>query len=181
MKLETNHLTVKFWHLAVLVFVCGAAVMALELVSSRILIPVFGSTTYTWGSLIGVVLTGLSLGYFCGGRIADKNPTLFKFSSIIFSAGLYVVFIPHVAPLIIGIYNSVSQNSLMVLLSTFTLLTIPSFLLGMVSPYSVKLGTTMLSRVGRVTGNLYFLSTAGSIVGTFLAVFGLIPVPAFCR
>lgn len=175
MKLELNHHTVKFWHLAVLVFVCGAAVMALEIVSSRILIPVFGSTTYTWGSLIGVILTGLSFGYFYGGRIADKNPTMFKFSSIIFSAGLYVVFIPYFAPLVVDLYSSISQNSLMVLLSTFTLLTVPSFLLGMVSPYSVKLGTTMLSRVGSVTGNLYFLSTAGSIAGTFLAVFGLIP------
>jgi len=157
------------------VFVCGASVMALEIVSSRILTPVFGSTTYTWGSLIGVILTGLSLGYFYGGRVSDKNPNIFKFSSIIFSAGLYVVFIPFVAPLVIGFYNSISQDSLMVLLSTFTLLTVPSFLLGMVSPYSVKLGTTMLSRVGSVTGTLYFLSTAGSIVGTFLAVFGLIP------
>ncbi|TBR08539.1 MAG: hypothetical protein EPO62_06575 [Candidatus Nitrosotenuis sp.] len=175
MKVQTRSTTVKFWRLAVLVFICGASVMALEIVSSRILTPVFGSTTYTWGSLIGVVLTGLSLGYFYGGRIADRNPTLFKFSTMIFSAGLYVVFIPYIAPLIIGIYDSDSLNSLTVLLSTFTLLTVPSFLLGMVSPYSVKLGTTMLSRVGSVTGNLYFLSTAGSIAGTFLAVFGLIP------
>lgn len=175
MELESNHLVVKFWHLAVLVFVCGAAVMALEIVSSRILTPVFGSTTYTWGSLIGVILTGLSLGYFYGGRIADKNPTMFKFSSIIFSAGLYVVFIPYVAPLVMELYDPISLNSLRVLLSTFTLLTIPAFLLGMISPYSVKLGATALSRVGSVTGNLYFLSTAGSIAGTFLAVFGLIP------
>ncbi|MFY9299622.1 MAG: fused MFS/spermidine synthase [Candidatus Nitrosotenuis sp.] len=173
--MKSNHIAVKFWHLAVLVFVCGAAVMALEIVSSRILTPVFGSTTYTWGSLIGVILTGLSLGYFYGGRIADKNPTMFKFSSIIFSAGLYVVFIPYVAPLIMELYDPISLNSLRVLLSTFTLLTIPSFLLGMISPYSVKLGATALSRVGSVTGNLYFLSTAGSIAGTFLAVFGFIP------
>lgn len=175
MELESSIRTVKFWQLAVLVFVCGASVMALELVSSRILTPVFGSTTYMWGSLIGVVLTGLSLGYFYGGRVADKNPTLFKFSAIIFSAGLYVIFIPYIAPLVISLYNPIPLNSLTVLLSTFTLLTIPSFLLGIVSPYSVKLGTTALSKVGSVTGNLYFLSTAGSIVGTFLAVFGLIP------
>ncbi|MBI5378234.1 MAG: fused MFS/spermidine synthase, partial [Thaumarchaeota archaeon] len=69
----------------------------------------------------------------------------------------------------------ISQNSIMVLPTTFTLLTIPSFLLGMVSPYSVKIGTTVLSKVGSVTGNLYFLSTTGSIAGTFLAVFALIP------
>lgn len=175
MKVQIITPTKKFWHLAVLVFICGASVMALEMVSSRILTPVFGSTTYTWGSLIGVVLTGLSLGYFYGGRIADRDPTLFKFSSIVFSAGLYVVFIPYMAPLVTGLYSSISQNSMMVLPTTFTLLTIPAFLLGMVSPYSVKLGTTMLSKVGSVTGNLYFLSTTGSIVGTFLAVFVLIP------
>jgi len=175
MKVQVITPTTKFWHLAVLVFICGSSVMALEMVSSRILTPVFGSTTYTWGSLIGVVLTGLSIGYFYGGRIADRNPTLFKFSSIIFSAGLYVVFIPYMAPLVTGLYSSISQNSIMVLPTTFTLLTVPSFLLGMVSPYSVKIGTTVLSKVGSVTGNLYFLSTAGSIAGTFLAVFALIP------
>lgn len=175
MKVQIITPTVKFWRLAVLVFICGASVMALEIVSSRILTPVFGSTTYTWGSLIGVILTGLSLGYFYGGRIADRVPTLFKFSSIVFSAGLYVVFIPYIAPLVTGLYSSISHNSIMVLPTTFTLLTVPAFLLGMISPYSVKLGTTILSKVGSVTGNLYFLSTAGSIAGTFLAVFGLIP------
>ncbi|MEK0320828.1 MAG: fused MFS/spermidine synthase, partial [Nitrosopumilus sp.] len=79
-------------------FTSGTVVMSMELIVSRILTPVFGSSTYTWGSLIGIILAGLSLGYFLGGKIADKDPKFRKICSIIFSAGLYIVFIPFLAP-----------------------------------------------------------------------------------
>jgi len=58
----------KFWKLGLIVFISGAIVMALEIIASRIVTPVFGSTVYTWGSLIGIILSGLSIGYFIGGR-----------------------------------------------------------------------------------------------------------------
>ena len=101
----------KSWKLGFLVFSAGAVVMSLELVASRILTPVFGSSTYTWGSLIGIILTGLSIGYYLGGKVADKNPTFQKFCLIIFSTGLYIVFIPFISPSVLGFSIEVLPTS----------------------------------------------------------------------
>lgn len=162
--------------LAVLVFVAGMASMSLEFAASRILIPVFGSSIYTWGSLIGVILTGLSLGYHIGGKLADKNPNFLKLCLVIFSAGLYIIFIPFIAPtLTTSFIQFVSDSQYASLFAVFTLLIVPTFLLGIVSPYAIKLATRRLTELGNVSGNLYSLSTIGSIVGTFLTVFVLIP------
>ena len=162
--------------LAVLVFVAGMASMSLEFAASRILIPVFGSSIYTWGSLIGVILTGLSLGYHIGGKLADKNPNFLKLCLVIFSAGLYIIFIPFIAPtLTTSFIQFVSDSQFASLFAVFTLLIVPIFLLGIVSPYAIKLATRRLTELGNVSGNLYSLSTIGSIVGTFLTVFVLIP------
>jgi spermidine synthase len=162
--------------LAVLVFVAGMASMSLEFAASRILIPVFGSSIYTWGSLIGVILTGLSLGYHIGGKLADKNPSFQKLCLVIFSAGLYIIFIPFIAPTITSSFiQFVSDSQYASLFAVFTLLIAPTFLLGIVSPYAIKLATRRLAELGNVSGNLYSLSTIGSIVGTFLTVFVLIP------
>jgi spermidine synthase len=162
--------------LAILVFVAGMASMSLEFAASRILIPVFGSSIYTWGSLIGVILTGLSLGYHIGGKLADKNPSFLKLCLVIFTAGLYIIFIPFIAPTITSSFiQIVSDSQYASLFAVFTLLILPTFLLGIVSPYAIKLATRRLAELGNVSGNLYSLSTLGSIVGTFLTVFILIP------
>src|ERR671917_1355357 len=163
--------------LAVLVFVAGMASMSLEFAASRILIPVFGSSIYTWGSLIGVILTGLSIGYHVGGKLADKNPNFIKLCLAVFSAGLYIIFIPLIAPTITSAFIQffVSDSQYASLFAVFTLLIVPTFLLGIVSPYAIKLATRRLAELGNVSGNLYSLSTIGSIVGTFLTVFILIP------
>ena len=163
--------------LAVLVFVAGTASMSLEFAASRILIPVFGSSIYTWGSLIGVILTGLSIGYHIGGKLADKNPNFLKLCLAVFSAGLYIIFIPFIAPTITSAFIQffVSDSQYASLFAVFTLLIVPTFLLGIVSPYAIKLATRRLTELGNVSGNLYSLSTIGSIAGTFLTVFVLIP------
>jgi spermidine synthase len=155
--------------------------MSLEFSVSRLLIPVFGSSIYTWGSLIGVILAGLSLGYHVGGRLADKrDPSFVKFCSILFSTGLYTVLLPFITPLVLDITTSMTAETLensryTSLLAAFTLLIIPTFLLGIVSPYAVKLATKTLSKLGNTSGNLYSASTIGSIIGTFMTVFILIP------
>jgi len=175
-----------FTILSLLVLVAGLVTMSLEFSVSRLLIPIFGSTIYTWGSLIGVVLVGLSGGYHLGGRLADKNPNFEKFCSILFSAGLYILFIPMISAIIIdftiGITNTLTDPNLdsyasnhNSLVATFILIIIPTLLLGMVSPYAVKLATKSLDRLGNTSGNLYSVSTIGSIVGTFVTVFILIP------
>lgn len=161
--------------------------MSLEFSVSRLLIPIFGSTIYTWGSLIGVVLLGLSGGYHLGGRLADNNPNFEKFCSIMFSAGLYILFIPLISsPIIdftIGAIDSLTNynlnsyvNNLNSLFATFILVIIPTLLLGMISPYAIKLATKSLDKLGNTSGNLYSVSTIGSIVGTFITVFVLIPL-----
>jgi spermidine synthase len=187
--------------LIILVLISGAIVMALEFSASRLLVPIYGGSIYIWGSLIGVILSGLSLGYHVGGRLVDKiDSSVVKFCSIIFSAGLYIVFIPFISTTVIGISNStVSELSSAIisslysnnigssssstntnsqyacLLATFLLLLLPTFLLGLVSPYAVKLATKNIGRLGNISGNLYSAATIGSIIGTFLTVFVLIP------
>ena len=170
--------------LLILAFIAGLATMSLEFAASRLLTPVFGSSIYTWGSLIGVILVGLSAGYHIGGRLADKNPDFEKFCSILFSSGLYVVFIPFVSSHVIDFTSAIipsvpsdgEANNLNSLVATFILLAIPTFLLGMISPYAIKLATKTLDRLGNISGNLYSVSTIGSIAGTFLTVFMLIPI-----
>src|SRR3990170_2961723 len=81
--------------------------MSLEFAASRLLTPVFGSSIYTWGSLIGVVLVGLSMGYHVGGRLADRNPDFEKFCSILFSSGMYIVFIPFISSSVIDFTSTI--------------------------------------------------------------------------
>lgn len=164
------------WSLRVQVFVAGAVVMALELVGSRILASDFGSSIFVWGSLIGVVLTALSLGYGYGGMLADRILSFRTFSSITFSAGLFTLFIPYLSSVVVDFALRLGLGERYgPLLVTSLLLGLPSFLLGMVSPYAIKLATSSLSSLGKTAGNLYALSTVGSIVGTFVTVFVLIP------
>lgn len=166
----------RMWKLRIITFTAGAVVMGLEIITSRILTPVFGSTIYTWGSLIGVVLSGLSLGYFLGGKVADDHPQFEKICGIVFSVGLFIVGIPFFASPVVDFTVAVLPGTQFTpLVATFLLLMLPSVLLGFVSPYVIKLGTNTLQRVGNISGNLYAIATIGSIFGTFLTVFVLIP------
>ncbi len=166
----------KLWKLKILTFTSGAIIMGLEIATSRILTPVFGSTIYTWGSLIGVILSGLSLGYFLGGKVADNYPRFDKICGIVFSVGLFIVGIPFFAPFVVdATVSTLPGTQFTPLIATFLLLIFPSVLLGFVSPYVIKLGTSTLQRVGNISGNLYSIATIGSIFGTFVTVFVLIP------
>lgn len=162
--------------LLVSVFVSGAVVMALELLGSRLLAPVFGDSIYVWGSLIGVVLAALSSGYYLGGKIADKRPDLQTLSLVVFAAGILVLALPTltrpVFDVVLGIRLGDRYSPL---LATTLLLGAPSILLGMVSPYAIRLAARSVEKLGKASGNLYALSTLGSIVGTFFTVFVLIP------
>jgi len=158
------------------VFICGAVVMALEITGSRILAPYFGSTIFVWGSLIGVVLTALSAGYYVGGLAADKRPDFATFSLVILTAGFFVIIIPSITPVVFDSVISLDIGErFSPLLASSAILTAPSFLLGMVSPYAIKLAAKNISDIGNLAGKLYSLSTFGSILGTFATAFVLIP------
>ncbi len=162
--------------LLVSVFVSGAVVMALELLGSRLLAPVFGNSIFVWGSLIGVVLAALSVGYYLGGKLADLRPDFQTLSILIFAAGLLIISLPAFAPPLFEFIVKLDiSDRYSPLLATTVLLGPPSLLLGMVSPYAIRLATKSFEKLGKVSGNLYALSTLGSIVGTFFTVFVLIP------
>jgi len=164
------------WVLRTQVFVVGAAIMSLELTASRILAPDFGNSIYVWGSLIGIILTALSLGYMYGGRLADRRLSFRIFCATIFLAGLLTLFIPFFSPVVMDLaLGSGLGLRYGPLLVTALLMGLPTFLLGMVAPYAIKLATRDLAQLGNVSGSLYSLSTFGSIMGTFATVFVLIP------
>jgi spermidine synthase len=151
--------------------------MSLELLGSRLLAPLFGNSIFVWGSLIGVVLSALSAGYYLGGKLADLKPSFQILSTLIFAAGIIVLALPAIAPPLFSFVislNIVEQYS--PLLATTLLLAPPSVLLGTVSPYAIRLVAKSVESIGKASGNLYALSTLGSIVGTFVTVFVLIPV-----
>ncbi len=149
--------------------------MILELVGSRILAPYVGTTLFVWTSLIGVILGSLSLGYWLGGKLADKKPDQKTLSYLLLLAGLFILLIFLVKDFVLSFIHShspsIASTSILAALSLFFL---PSMTLGMVSPYAAKLKVHSLKTSGSTMGNLYALATLGSIAGTFLGGFILI-------
>ncbi len=162
--------------LRIQVLTAGASVMILELLGSRLLAPYYGSTLFVWGSLIGVVMAGLSIGYWYGGKRADINSSYSAFSLLIFGAGVYTLFLTIVSADIFRFVLALNLGERYgPLAAAMLVLGIPSLLLGAVSPFAIKLSTASLARVGRTAGNIYSLSTVGSIIGTFATAFILVP------
>lgn len=161
--------------LETIVFVCGAAVMILELIGSRVLAPYLGTSIFVWTSLIGIILGSLSLGYFWGGRIADKHPSYRIFSSIIFFAGVWIGLIVFFKEILLEIIQQqIVDIRIGSIIAVIILFALPSILLGMVSPFAIRLKIKDIKDSGKTAGNLYAISTVGSIAGTFLAGFLLI-------
>ncbi len=162
--------------LEITVFLCGAVVMIFELVGSRVLGPYFGTSIFVWTSLIGIILGSLSLGYYLGGKIADKNPHFNNLSLIVFLSAVFIgSTIVIKSFLLIFLQTSVSDIRVSSIIASLILFSPASILLGMVSPYAAKLKLDSLNTSGKTIGNLYAISTAGSIIGTFLSGFYLIP------
>jgi spermidine synthase len=150
--------------------------MTFELVGSRVLGPYFGTSIFVWTSLIGIILGSLSLGYYLGGKIADKNPKLNYLSLIIFLSSIFIGLTVLIKdPLLLILQTNLTDTRIASVFASFILFLPASVLLGMVSPYAVKLKIDNLNTSGSIVGNLYAISTAGSIVGTFLSGFYLIP------
>ena len=157
-----------------IVFSTGAIVMILELIGSRILAPTLGTSIFIWTSLIGIILGALSLGYYFGVHLADKNPNIKIFSSLIFFAGIFVFFIIVAKSYVLEISFLLGMKNGAVF-SSIILFAIPAFFLGTVSPYAARLSMKKVEDSGKTIGNLYAVSTFGSIIGTFLTGFYLIP------
>lgn len=162
--------------IGVAVFIAGAVLLGLEIASSRVLAPFFGSSLYVWGALIGVVLAGLSVGYWLGGMAADREPTPQLFVGVLALGALLVLAIPFVDGWVLDRVVELDPGPrLNPLLATVILFGAPAVVLGTVSPIAVKLRARSLDRLGRTAGRLFAISTAGSIAGTFATAFWLIP------
>ncbi|MCD4681915.1 MAG: fused MFS/spermidine synthase [Bacteroidales bacterium] len=166
----------KKFFLEIVVFICGAVVMAFEIIGSRMLGPYVGTSMVVWTSIIGVILLSLSLGYYWGGRIADKLPRADILSLIIFISALFMIFSTFLKDEILQLLIRWIDNIKVVsVIASLILFTVPSVLLGMVSPYAARIKMKSVEKSGSTVGNLYAISTVGSILGIFMAGFYLIP------
>ena len=162
--------------LEIVVFMCGAIVMIFELAGSRILGPYLGTSLFVWTSVIGVILGSLSIGYHYGGKIADNNPHIKTLTTIILCAAVGILLTLYIKGfLLMFIQNTFTDIRISSIISSIILFSPTSIALGMVSPYAAKLRLSDLATSGITMGNLYAISTTGSIVGTFLAGFYFIP------
>lgn len=167
---------VAFPFLEIAVFTCGALVMTYEIIGSRILSPHIGTSTYVWTSLIGIILAALSLGYYLGGKMADRNPDVKILASAVFFAGGAVGLTILIKDVVLnGIAHMNAPLELRSIIAAIILFAPASVLLGFVTPYAVKLKMHEVADAGKTVGRLYALSTIGSIAGTFAAGFLFIP------
>jgi len=166
------------------VFVTGAAVLIIEITAIRILAPYYGNTIYTASSVIGIVLAALSLGYYLGGVVSDQYPHYRVFYGIIVLSGFLVFFIQILAVTLLPFFSLFFSLASGPFISSLFLFFIPAFFLGTISPFAIKLCHKALDekniapgsdKVGKQSGQVFFWSTFGSIVGSLLSGFVLIP------
>jgi spermidine synthase len=167
--------------LYILVFLAGVATLATEISASRLLAPYYGSSTIVWANLIGIVLASLSLGYWLGGKLADRRPEPEVLGVIVVAAAVLVALTPFVAgPLLDVSVEGLDEASEGAAIGSFVatlLLFAPSVtLMGMAAPFAIRLALADVRHAGAVAGRLYALSTVGSLLGTFLAALVAIPL-----
>jgi spermidine synthase len=167
--------------LPLLVFVVGTGSLGAEIAAVRLLAPYFGASTVVWANTIGIVLVALSIGYWLGGRLADRNPRMQGLCLLALVAAGLLALVPFAAdPLLdvaVDALDDISAGAFLgSLLAVLALVAVPVLLLGAVSPYAIRLAVSTVEEAGRVAGRLYALSTAGSLVGTLLSSLLLIPL-----
>jgi len=164
-----------------MVAVVGAASLGAEIAAARLLAPWFGASTIVWANTIATVLVALSVGYWYGGRLADRDPTVRGMARIVLLAAGLLALVPFVA----GPFLRVSVDALDrveagafvgSLIGVLVLIAAPVFVLGVVAPYAVRLSVTAVDEAGRVAGRLYAISTLGSLAGVFLSALLFIPL-----
>jgi spermidine synthase len=167
-------------YLALAVFTAGMTTLAIEISASRLLGNVFGTSNLVWANIIGLMLVYLTAGYFVGGRWADRSPSPRTFYQLLIWAAFTSGIVPLAArPVLQFAAEAVANFDAAVMggsfFSVLILFSIPVTLLGCVSPFAIRLAMTDPARAGQVSGQMYAISTLGSIVGTFAPVLWLIP------
>ena len=159
---------------ASIMFLNGACIMVLEMVGARLLTPFLGNSIIVWTSLIGIILASLSIGYWQGGRLADRTLSEKVLAwLLVAAAGAVLLTAAIYGPVLRAIAHLESLHTAAVL-TAIVLFTLPAVFCGMVSPYATRLALSELKTAGAVVGTLNAISTAGSILGTFLGGFVLV-------
>jgi spermidine synthase len=168
--------------LGALVFVVGAASLGVEIAAARLLAPYFGASTIVWANTIGIVLVALSVGYWIGGRVADRHPEPRGVGVLVLVAAVLIAVVPFAARPFLG-FSVDAFDSLSVatfagsLFGVLILVAVPVALLGAVSPWAARLAVGEGHRgAGEAVGRLYAISTAGSLVGTMVSALIAIPL-----
>jgi spermidine synthase len=158
-------------------FVTGAIVMSFEMLGSRYLAPYFGSGIYTWAALISTVLAALCVGYFLGGALADRRPSAAVLAATVAIGSLYLLVLPAFADRALEFFvYAIDDIAVGGLAAALAIMFFPVTLLGMFSPFAIRLLLRSEQTSGTVSGMVYGVSTAGSIVGTLGTTFFLIPL-----
>ena len=149
--------------------------MSVELLGGRILAPYFGSSIYVWGSIITIFMMALSVGYLIGGRLSLHQPSLFRYGLFFIVAAIALT------PVIVfanawmdAVFIRIEDPRYGSLIASTVLFFIPTAILGMIAPYSVRLVVESTTTSGQVAGALYFVSTLGSALGTLMTSFYLV-------
>src|SRR5919112_1876556 len=167
--------------LELLVFVVGIATLGSEIAVARLIAPFFGDSTIVWANTIAVVLVALSIGYWFGGRLADRHPHLQGLCLLVLASSVLLGVVPIVAqPLLtvsVDAFDDVSVGAFAgSLFGVLALVSVPVLMLGAVSPWAIRLKLQRVEDSGETAGRMYAISTVGSLIGTFSASLLLIPL-----
>ena len=162
-------------------FTVGLSILGAEIAAARLLAPYFGASTIVWANTIGIVLVALSIGYWYGGKLADRNPTREGLYRIVLLSGLLLAAVPFVADPFLGFavdaLDSISAGAFVgSLLGVTLLVAVPILVSGAVAPYALRLAVADVAQAGTVSGRLYAISTVGSLLGTFTSALLFIPL-----
>ena len=159
----------------------GTSTLGAEIAAARLMAPFFGASTIVWANTIAVVLVALSVGYWFGGRMADRRPDLRSLCLLVLVASVLLGLVPIVAQpflsLSVRAFDDVSLGAgFGSLLGVLALVAIPVLMLGAVSPWAIRLKLSRIEDSGETAGRMYAISTVGSLLGTFLSALLLIPL-----
>jgi len=158
-----------------LAFCAGFSIMCFELLGGRMLAPYFGSSVYVWGSIITIFMLALSIGYLSGGKYSMYQPNLTKFGAIFTASALFILPTIFFSELIMDqVFEWIEDPRYGSLLASIFLFFIPTAIMGMIAPYSVRILTQSKDASGQTAGFLYFVSTLGSAIGTIVTSFYLV-------
>ena len=166
----------KFWYLFLVLIIEGSSLMAVELIGAKLLAPFYGSSLYVWTAVLCITVLGLTLGYYSGGKLSAKSPSEKLLVWILGFSAILVFIMPATSGIVIRLTSSMALIP-GICVASLLLLVPPMFCFGLIGPMVVRLMANKMETLGNVAGTVYFTSTLGGILATFL--FGFFWIPEF--